>query len=244
VYAWLTAKPTLSLSALAPPHPAMKFLIVDDHALIREAMRGVLLGLRSDSSVLEAADAQTALQTLQRHADTDLVLLDLHLPDLDGLQVLSLVAERHPAIAVVMLSGDKDQATMRKALELGAQGFIPKAETREVLTSALALVLAGGVYVPPAALRGAPAPTAPAPAVASPPIPPDAASLRLTDRQLEVLGLLMQGKNNKLICRALDLAEPTVKNHVSAILKALGVSSRTEAVLAVTRLGLTLPPVG
>ena len=136
----------------------MKFLIVDDHALIREAMRGVLLGLRSDSSVLEAADAQTALQTLQRHPDTDLVLLDLHLPDLDGLQVLSLVAERHPAIAVVMLSGDKDQATMRKALELGAQGFIPKAETREVLTSALALVLAGGVYVPPAALRGAPPP--------------------------------------------------------------------------------------
>jgi len=232
----------------------MKFLIVDDHALIREAMRGVLLGLRSDSSVLEAADAQTALQTLQRHSDTDLVLLDLHLPDLDGLQVLSLVAERHPAIAVVMLSGDKDQATMRKALELGAQGFIPKAETREVLTSALALVLAGGVYVPPAALRGAPpptappptapAPTAPAPAVASLPIPPDAASLGLTGRQLEVLGLLMQGKNNKLICRALDLAEPTVKNHVSAILKALGVSSRTEAVLAVTRLGLTLPPVG
>ena len=108
----------------------------------------------------------------------------------------------------------------------------------------LALVLAGGVYVPPAALRGAPAPTAPAPAVASLPIPPDAASLGLTGRQLEVLGLLMQGKNNKLICRALDLAEPTVKNHVSAILKALGVSSRTEAVLAVTRLGLTLPPVG
>jgi DNA-binding NarL/FixJ family response regulator len=192
----------------------MKFLIVDDHALIREAMRGVLLGLRSDSSVLEAADAQTALQTLQRHPDTDLVLLDLHLPDLDGLQVLSLVARRHPAVAVVMLSGDKDQATMRKALELGAP--------------------------PPTA----PAPTAPAPAVASLPIPPDAASLGLTDRQLEVLGLLMQGKNNKLICRALDLAEPTVKNHVSAILKALGVSSRTEAVLAVTRLGLTLPPVG
>ncbi len=222
----------------------MKFLIVDDHALIREAMRSVLLGLRSDSSVLEAADAQTALQTLQRHSDTDLVLLDLHLPDLDGLQVLSLVAERHPAIAVVMLSGDKDQATMRKALELGAQGFIPKAETREVLTSALALVLAGGVYVPPAALRGAPASTAPAPAIASLSIRPDAASLGLTDRQLEVLTLLMQGKNNKLICRALDLAEPTVKNHVSAILKALGVSSRTEAVLAVTRLGLSLPPVG
>ena len=107
--------------------------------------------------------------------------------------------------------------------------------------------MAGGVYVPTAALRGAPAqlpaqaaaPTAPA---AAPSPSTSAVSLGLTERQIEVLALLMQGKNNKLICRALDLAEPTVKNHISAILKALGVSSRTEAVLAVTRWGLTLPP--
>jgi DNA-binding NarL/FixJ family response regulator len=215
----------------------MKFLVVDDHALIREAMRGVLLGLRSGAQVLEAGDAAQALRSLQAHPDVDLVLLDLHLPDQDGLQVLATVVERHPAVAVVMLSGEKDQATMRRALDLGAQGYIPKAETREVLTSALALVLAGGVYVPPAALRGAPSP-------APPPAPPDVATLGLTDRQLEVLSLLMEGKNNKLICRALDLAEPTVKNHVSAILKALGASNRTEAALAVTRLGLRLPRIG
>jgi DNA-binding NarL/FixJ family response regulator len=226
----------------------MKFLIVDDHALIREAMHGVLLGLRSGATVLAAANARAALQCLADHPDTDLVLLDLHLPDQDGLQVLAAVVERHPAVAVVMLSGDMDQATMRKALDLGAQGFIPKAETSAVLSSALALVLAGGVYVPPAALRGAPAqaqaPTAPASAPNPAANSASAASLGLTDRQLEVLALLMQGKNNKLICRALDLAEPTVKNHISAILKALGVSSRTEAVLAVTRLGVTLPPAG
>ncbi len=220
---------------------AMKFLIVDDHALIREAMRDVLLGLRSDASMLEAADAQTALETLERHPDIDLILLDMHLPDRDGLQVLATVAEHHPAVAVVMLSGDKEQATIHGSLALGAQGFIPKTETRAVLSSALALVLAGGVYVPPAALRGAYAPPLQAPAAAA---PPSADSLGLTDRQLEVLALLMEGKNNKLICRALDLAEPTVKNHVSAILKALGVRSRTEAVLAVTRLGLTLPRTG
>ena len=222
----------------------MKFLVVDDHTLIREAMRGVLLGLRSGATVLEAGDAETALSILQAHPDVDLVLLDLHLPDQDGLQVLVAVAHRHPAVAVVMMSGDKDQATMRKALEFGAQGYIPKAETRDVLASALALVLAGGVYVPPAALRGAPA-LAPAPAAPAPaPSGTSGASVGLTDRQIEVLALLMQGKNNKLICRALNLAEPTVKNHISAILKALGVSSRTEAVLAVTRLGLTLPPAG
>jgi DNA-binding NarL/FixJ family response regulator len=212
----------------------MKFLVVDDHALIREAMRGVLLGLRSGAQVLEAGDAATALQTLQTHPDVDLVLLDVHLPDQDGLKVLASVVERHPAVAVVMLSGEKDQATMRRSLDLGAQGYIPKGETRDVLASALALVLAGGVYVPPAALRGAPA-------AAPPPSPPDVSTLGLTDRQLEVLALLMEGKSNKLICRALDLAEPTVKNHISAILKALGASNRTEAALAVTRLGLRLP---
>lgn len=220
----------------------MKFLVVDDHALIREAMRGLLRGLRSDAQVFESADAQAALQTLQVHPDTDLMLLDLHLPDQHGLQVLATVAERHPAVAVVMLSGDLDQSTIRKALDLGAQGFIPKTETCEVLTSALALVLAGGVYVPPAALRCAPPPQMSAAAGRS--NSPSAGSLGLTDRQLDVLALLMEGKNNKLICRALDLSEPTVKNHVSAILKVLGVSSRTEAVLAVTRLGLTLPRIG
>jgi DNA-binding NarL/FixJ family response regulator len=222
----------------------MKFLIVDDHALIREAMGGVLRGLRFDAQVLEALDAQTALQTLQAHPDTDLVLLDLHLPDQHGLQLLSTIAQRHPSVAVVMLSGDKDPATIHQALAGGAQGFIPKTETREVLSSALALVLAGGVYVPTAALRPAPAASSPDPQSVpnAPAVQTSVAanSLGLTERQLDVLALLMEGKNNKLICRALDLAEPTVKNHISAILKALGVSSRTEAVLAVTRLGLRL----
>jgi DNA-binding NarL/FixJ family response regulator len=230
----------------------MKFLIVDDHTLIREAMCGVLRGLRPDAQVHEAGDAETALQALQAHPDTDLVLLDLHLPDQDGLQVLAAVARQHPAVAVVMLSGDKDAATIHRALGLGAQGFIPKTETRDVLSSALALVLAGGVYVPPAALRGAPAFAVPEASLAAvlpsaqavhgaPTAGPSPASLGLTERQLDVLALLMEGKNNKLICRALDLAEPTVKNHVSAILKALGVTSRTEAVLAVSRLGWKLP---
>lgn len=217
----------------------MKFLVVDDHALIREAMRGVLQSLRAGAVVLEAGDAQTALNTLGQQPDIDLVLLDLHLPDQHGLEVLATIAERHPAVAVVMLSGEKDQNTIRQAIDLGAQGFIPKTDTRDVLQSALALVLAGGVYIPSAALRGAPVAAQPATANAPAPTPPQLKEL--TDRQLQVLALLMEGKNNKLICRALDLAEPTVKNHISAILKALGVNSRTEAVIAVTRLGWTPP---
>jgi DNA-binding NarL/FixJ family response regulator len=168
------------------------------------------------------------------------VLLDRHLPDRDGLDVLDEMRRTYPAVPVVMLSGDKDQATISQALRRGALGFIPKSETRSVLSSALALVLAGGVYVPPAAL-GAEAPPLPQSAGGSQGRTslPDAG---LTERQIEVLALLMAGKNNKMICRALGLAEPTVKNHVSAILRALGVTSRMEAVAAVARREWNLPP--
>ena len=217
----------------------MKFLIVDDHALIRDALHSVLLRLRPDALIRQAMDGASALHALDAEPDVDLLLLDLHLPDQDGFQVLTTIAQRHPSVGVVMLSGERDQDTIRRALELGAQGFIPKSESTDVLSSALALVLAGGVYVPPAALQGLPAKASPA----APPQSRTPQSLGLTDRQLDVLALLMEGKNNKLICRALDLAEPTVKNHVSAILKALDVTSRTEAVLEVTRLGWVLPPV-
>ena len=222
----------------------MKFLVVDDHALIRDAMRDVLLSLRPGATVLEAGDAQQALAQLDAQADVDLVLLDLQLPDRDGLDLLDDINQRHAAVPVVMLSGEQDPDLMRQALGRGAQGFIPKTEPRKVLAGALELVLAGGVYVPKAALASAFAPATPAapPAGAGSGPAPTPASLGLTERQVDVLSLLMQGLNNKLICRALDLAEPTVKNHVSAILKALGAASRTEAVLAVNRLGWALPP--
>lgn len=220
----------------------MKFLVVDDHALIRDAMSQVLASLRPGADVLEAADARQALELLVLHPDIDLLLLDLHLPDRDGLDLLDEVNDRFPTVPAVMLSGAQDAETMRRALARGAQGYIPKTEPRKVLATALELVLAGGVYVPVAALA--------APAAVQPPLPavhaPTPESLGLTARQLDVLALVMQGLNNKLICRALGLAEPTVKNHVSALLKALDASNRTEAVLTVKRLGWTLPepPVG
>jgi DNA-binding NarL/FixJ family response regulator len=220
----------------------MKFLVVDDHALIREAMRSVLQVVRPDCIVLEASDAASALTTLERDDKIDLALLDLHLPDQSGLSLLATLAERYPTVAVVLISGDREQSTIREALARGAQGFIPKTETREVLIGALSLVLAGGIYVPPAVLHtkqtAGTAPSSDSTAT------PNLQSLGLTERQLDVLALLMEGKNNKLICRALGLAEPTVKNHVSSILKTLGVGSRTEAVIAVTRLGWPKPASG
>jgi DNA-binding NarL/FixJ family response regulator len=217
----------------------MKFLVVDDHALIREAMRGVLKELCGDAMVLEAASAGQAADLIERHPDLALVLLDLKLPDRDGIEMLAEVREHYPAISVVILSAFNDRDNVVEALDNGALGFIPKTDSREVLLGALRLILAGGTYIPPEILRPAVATAADTPPPQKRPSP---AELGLTERQVEVLALMMQGKSNKLICRALDLAEPTVKNHVSAILKALEVTNRTEAVLAVAALGWELRP--
>jgi DNA-binding NarL/FixJ family response regulator len=221
----------------------MKVLIIDDHVLIREALRGVLQEIDKGVDLLEAGSYRQAMDLIARHRDLSLILLDLRLPDKDGFDVLVELRERHPAIAVVMLSAFNDRDNVVKALDDGAQGFIPKTASRDVLLGALRLVLAGSVYIPPEILA-----KSPPSAVQAQPSPTDArrpspADLGLTERQMDVLALMMQGKSNKLICRALDLAEPTVKNHVSAILKALDVSNRTEAVLAVAALGWALPKV-
>ena len=218
----------------------MKVLIVDDHGLIREAMRGVIVELQGDAVVLEAGSSGQAMSLIQQHPDVALVLLDLGLPDRNGLDVLADLHENHPAMSVVMLSAFSDRENVVRALDGGALGFIPKAGSREVLLSALRLILAGGVYIPPDILVSTPTPAAPAgrPGPVEKRLTP--AELGLTERQVDVLALMMQGKSNKLICRALDLAEPTVKNHVSAILKALDVTNRTEAVLAAAALGWNL----
>jgi DNA-binding NarL/FixJ family response regulator len=150
--------------------------------------------------------------------------------------MLSELCNRYPTISVVVLSAQQDRDTVIKALDLGALGFIPKSGQREVMLSAFNLIFSGGVYIPPEILNRREPATAPR--AAPPPSKAGAADLGLTERQMEVLALMMQGKGNKAISRVLDLAEPTVKIHVSAILKALKVVNRTEAVIAATTLGL------
>jgi DNA-binding NarL/FixJ family response regulator len=225
----------------APGDP-MKVLLVDDHVLIREALHGVVMELKEDAAIVEAPDSRQAMQRIVENPDLELILLDLNLPDCSGFDLLAELRERHPAISVVMLSASNDRNDIARALDLGALGFIPKSAPREVMLSAFKLIFSGGIYVPPEILRRPQAPPAPAPATpARSGRPPSAAELGLTERQMDVLALMMQGKSNKAICRVLELAEPTVKNHVTAILKALKVTNRTEAVIAAGALGLAPP---
>ena len=205
-------------------------------------MRGVLKELVPDACVTEASDGRRATELIEQDPQPDLLLLDLNLPDQDGLTMLGDLRERHPEISVVVLSAFQDRETVRRALRLGALGFIPKNTEREVVLNALRLVLAGGLYIPVQALDGA------APPNETPPLAGDlrrrlSATLGLTERQIEVLALVMEGKSNKAISRALSLAEHTVKNHMTAIFKALQVTSRTEAVIAVGKLNRDLRPI-
>src|SRR5215831_849921 len=127
----------------------VKILVVDDHVLIREALRGVLKEVKGDAIVLEASTCSQAMQVIAAHPDLSLILLDLNLPDRDGFSMLTELGERYPAISVVVLSAQQDRASVVRALDLGALGFIPKSGQREVMLSALELVFAGSVYTPP-----------------------------------------------------------------------------------------------
>ena len=216
----------------------MKVLVVDDHPLICEALRQVLKALDKDIDLLEAGTGRQALAEAGRNERLDLILLDLALPDADGFEVLRELRERHPSFPVVVLSASEQADIVMRALDAGAMGFIPKTSSNELLLGALRLVLSGGVYLPAEVLRHAPAPTLVRKAAGA---ETGYRDIGLTERQAQVLALMVQGKPNKLICRELALAEGTVKIHVTAILKALGVSNRTQAVIAVGKLCLQLP---
>lgn len=218
----------------------MKILIVDDHPLIREAVRHVLAQFDRDVQVFDADSCSAAAEQIDAHQDLDLVLLDLSLPGSSGLSALESLREQFPTVPVVVLSARDDPGVVVGALDAGAMGFIPKTSSNELMISALRLVFSGGVYVPPQAISSGPHDDHAVPDPRSETLPPgmSPSEIGLTERQTEVLALMLQGKPNKVICRDLNLAEGTVKIHVTAILKALGASNRTQAVIAASRLGL------
>ncbi|QGW80610.1 response regulator [Variovorax paradoxus] len=214
----------------------MKILIADDHRLVIEAVKAKLSELEPGIEFVLAMSVDELLAGA--NDELDLALIDLNMPGADGQAHIDEIRRRHPAVPVIVLSGYEDPAIMRSALERGVLGFIPKAYSPEVMLSAVRLVLAGGVYVPPMMLTALPpgivagvAPTQSGAAGASSATLEHLRSV-LTERQVEVLQLLSQGKPNKLIGRSLGISEGTVKIHLAAIFRALNVRNRTEAVVA------------
>lgn len=212
----------------------MKVLLIDDHALFRDALSLLIKQRLPNLTLLPAGSMAEALEVLRTNPDVPLALLDLGLPDSQGLDSLTRLRDAAPLVTAVVLSADERRETIIAAIEAGAAGFIPKTAQGSVLDDALRLVLDGGVYVPRQALDAG---GVRAGAALSP-----AATLDLSPRQLDVLRLLIEGKSNKLICRELNLSESTVKTHLGAIFRRLDVNSRTQAVLAAARLGLRLSP--
>jgi DNA-binding NarL/FixJ family response regulator len=198
----------------------MKVLVVDDHAVVREGVAAVLRQLEPDTEVLLAHDAASGMALAAANPDLELVLLDLILPDVVGMGALEAFGREHPALPVMVLSSSEAPDAVRAALELGAMGYVPKSANPETLLAALRLVLSGEVYVPPFMARAA------APATAAGP---------LTERQVDVLRLLAEEVPNKEIAYRLGLSEKTVKAHLTAIFRTLGVSNRADAAAAAAR---------
>lgn len=213
----------------AGAEPALTIIIADDHPLVREALGQALRQAMNDVEVIGAADLDGARQALDERDSVDLLILDLDMPGMDGFTGLAAVRARHPAVPVAIVSSTREPAVMRRAIEFGAAAFVPKSAALDTIASALQSVLDGEVWLPPD-IDGS-----------DDTVPDDFARRvgELTPQQLRVLQLLSQGKLNKQIAHELSVGEATVKAHVTAILKKLGVRSRTQAVIAARQFSIT-----
>lgn len=207
-------------------------LIADDHELFRDGLTMVLHHLAPGTRCLAAGDHREALELARATPGLDLVLLDIRMPGLPWEEALRSLRAERPEVPVVILSALVDRALITTAMRAGARGFIPKTSSSSVMIHAINLVLSGGHYIPPLVLDDEPT-AADAPQEAANP------AAALTPRQMDVLRLVAKGLSNRDIAQSLDLSEGTVKLHVTAILKSLGVPNRTSAVIAAARMGLT-----
>lgn len=218
----------------------LKLLVVEDHALVREGLVRLLAQIEEGAEVFDAADFETALTVLDSGDEFDLVLLDLALPGIDGFAGLDILRRRYPAMPVVVVSAFDDGPTINRVLNLGASGFIPKAFSGEHLLAAVREVLAGNIFRPGVQPGARLDDVIPAPPAKSG-VRPD--ELGLTERQGQVLALMVRGLSNRDIAEQLTLSEGTVKIHVTAIFKTLEVTSRTQAMVAVARYGIDFESV-
>ena len=217
----------------------MKYLIVDDHALVAGALTLLLEDRDPEADVHTAATADAALELVDREGDADLLILDLSLPGVTGTELMEEIVRRQPMLKILVVSGLADQESIMRMLQLGAAGFVPKSLDTELLSSAIDFVLKGGVYIPSKLLTESQKDgffTRTAARLKA----PESAPPHLTDRQLDVLAQLAKGAPIKRICRELDLSEGTVKTHVAAIYRSFGASNRTEALIAARRAGFDI----
>ncbi|MDO9061887.1 MAG: response regulator transcription factor, partial [Bradyrhizobium sp.] len=203
----------------------MKLLIVDDHPVLRDGLAALLQHAGPDTTVLQARDASEGLALADSSGDLDVIILDLEMPGMKGLQALSEFGRKRPDVPVIVLSSSEDPHDVRQSLAAGALGYVPKSASQQVLLSAIRLVLNGDLYIPPLILDENSA----GPRIRT---AESEGAAQLTQRQIEILRLLSEGMPNKTIAAALDLSVKTVKVHITAIFKALNVVNRTQAAVA------------
>ena len=209
----------------------MRALVINDHPLIHEIMPAVLRKALGEVTVATQSTLEAGLAHAAGSAPPDLVLLDLGLPGCEGIDALTRFRMEFPQLPVVVISANSDRESILGVLDSGANGFIPKTSKPEVIVAALRLVAAGGVYVPPEAIEDL---------AVQMPLRTARESMDLTERQRDVLRLILKGYNNERIASELAIAPNTVKQHAHAIFVQLGVSSRAEAVVAAANMGLRL----
>ncbi len=219
----------------------LKFLVVEDHALVREGLVRLLAQIEPDTAVRDAADFESGLVQLDEDSDVDLIFLDLALPGIDGFAGLDVLRRRYPAIPVVVVSAFDDVPTINRVINLGASGFIPKAYSGDELLNAVREVLGGKIFRPINSRPSARLDDDPPLATSQLRVKPS--EIGLTERQAQVLCLMVRGLSNRDIGTQLSLSEGTVKIHVTAVFKALGVTSRTQAMVAVARYGIEFDEV-
>jgi DNA-binding NarL/FixJ family response regulator len=212
-----------------------RIIVADDHPLFRGALRQAVSSLLPGSQVIEAngLDELTALLG-KGGQDIDLILLDLTMPGVQGFSGLIYLRAQHPDVPVVIVSANEDPVVIRRAIEFGASGFIPKSLESDRIGQAIQAVLAGGTWTPPDVELGVSEDKETAEMMRR--------LATLTPQQVRVLMMLSEGLLNKQIAYELSVSEATVKAHVSAILQKLGVESRTQAVIASSKIGATLRP--
>jgi DNA-binding NarL/FixJ family response regulator len=209
----------------------MRILIGDDHMLFREGLRRLLEQLSADAVFTDASTFDEVRDRVDAGETFDLILIDLQMPGWPGFSGIEQLCQAAGDTPVVVISASESQSDVRAALDHGASGYIPKSSSVKIMLSALHLVLAGGIYLPPSVISADTAAAAQVEIEA----PRNGAHL-LTQRQWEVLNCLREGKSNKQIAYELGLSEGTVKIHVTAIFKTLGVKNRTQAVIVASEL--------